>query len=110
MPPELVQAYNHYHVYSHSLVVLAAAAAILFALGARRSLWLCLPYALHIVMDIPTHERYLTKPFYPLSEWTFPGLSWGDARIFWPNLCALAAAFGFIGWRWWQKRRSKVGR
>lgn len=102
LPPELVQAYHHYYVYTHSLVLLAVVAAVLYLAGWRRWVWLAVPCALHIVMDVPTHERYLTQPFYPLSSWTFLGLSWGDPRIFIPNVVALAIVYGVI---WWRKRR-----
>ena len=47
-------------------------------------------------MDVPTHERYLTQPFFPLSSWTFLGLAWSDPRIFVPNLVALVIAFAVI--------------
>ena len=102
MPPVLLEAYHHYYVYTHSLVLLAVAAAIVYAVGWRRWTWLALPYALHILMDVPTHERYLTQPFFPLSSWTFhSGLSWTDARIFLPNLAALAVVYAVIwAWRW----------
>ena len=48
----------------------------------RRLAWLAVPYALHVLMDIPTHERYQTQPLYPLSSWSVQGVSWADPRIF----------------------------
>ncbi len=99
LPPELVEAYGRYYVWSHSLVMLAlAAAAGWLLLGRhRRWLWLAVPYGLHILMDIPTHERYLTRPLHPLSDWEFHGLAWSDPRVFWPHLALLALV---IAWRW----------
>lgn len=102
LPPQLVEAYHHYYVYTHSLILLAAVAAVLCLIGWRRWAWLGVPYALHILMDVPTHERYLTQPFFPLSSWTWFGLAWSDPRIFFPNLAALALVYGVI---WWRKRR-----
>jgi LexA-binding, inner membrane-associated putative hydrolase len=97
LPPELVESYFRYYVYSHSLVLLAVATLLLMARTRWRTYaWLAIPYALHIVMDIPTHERYQTQPFYPLSSWRFDGLTWTDPRIFWPNLCALVAVYAWI--------------
>ncbi len=96
LPPELVEAYHRYYVHTHSLVWLAVATLLVWLAGARRWTWLALPYALHILMDIPTHERYLTQPFFPVSSWTFLGLSWGDPRIFVPNLVALALVYGWL--------------
>lgn len=103
LPPELVESYFRYYIYSHSLVVLAAVTALLLITPWRRYAWLAIPYALHILMDVPTHERYQTQPFYPLSTWQFQGLTWADPRIFWPNVAGLAAVYA---WFWWTRRRA----
>ncbi len=96
LPPELVESYFRYYIYTHSLVLLAAVVAILLVTRWRGYAWLAVPYALHIVMDIPTHERYQTRPFYPLSSWQYQGLSWADPRIFWPNVVALILVYAWI--------------
>ena len=96
LPPELVESYFRYYVYTHSLVLLAVVTGVLVATRWRRYAWLAIPYALHIVMDIPTHERYQTQPFYPLSSWQFEGLTWADPRIFWPNAVALVLVYAWI--------------
>jgi hypothetical protein len=96
LPPELVESYFRYYVYTHSLVLLGVVTAMLVATRWRRYAWLAIPYALHIVMDIPTHERYQTQPFYPLSSWHFDGLTWADPRIFWPNTLALVVVYAWI--------------
>ena len=49
-----------------------------------------------VLMDIPTHERYQTRPFFPVSHWQFEGLTWADPRIFWPNVAALVAVYAWI--------------
>lgn len=103
LPPELVEAYHRYYVYTHSLVVLAAVALVFYLAGWRRWLWLILPPALHIVMDLPTHERYLTPIFYPISEWTIEGISWADPRIFWPNVTLLILTHLLL----WRKYRGQ---
>ncbi|HLG20692.1 MAG TPA: metal-dependent hydrolase [Bdellovibrionota bacterium] len=89
MPPDLVDAYNHYYVYTHSLVILAAVVGLLWLLKKRQWIWLSIPYALHILMDIPTHERYRTPFLYPFSTFTVTGVSWAHPWIFWPNWIAL---------------------
>ena len=101
-----MEIYWRYYVWTHSLLVLAAAAAAWWALapGRREWLWLAVPYALHIFMDIPTHERYETRPLYPLSDWHVIGLSWGDPRIFIPNLVVLAITLA------WIRRRRRAAR
>ena len=96
LPPELVAAYFKYYIYTHSLVLLAALTAAVLLSRWRRWAWLAVPYALHILMDIPTHERYQTRPFHPLSSWQFDGLSWADPRIFWPNAVALVAVYAWL--------------
>ena len=51
-------------------------------------------------MDIPTHERYQTRPFHPISSWQFEGLSWTDPRIFWTNVAALVVVYAWLAmWR-----------
>jgi membrane-bound metal-dependent hydrolase YbcI (DUF457 family) len=99
LPPELVEAYSRYYIKTHSLVFLGLAVLVLFLTGKRHWAWLAVPYGLHILMDIPTHERYQTQPFYPLSSWSFEGLTWGDPRIFFPNLVALVATLVWIAVR-----------
>jgi membrane-bound metal-dependent hydrolase YbcI (DUF457 family) len=108
LPPELVEAYWRYYVWTHSLVVLGVVLAmgwIVFSKH-RQWLWLAAPYALHIFMDVPTHERYRTQPFHPLSDWQFSGVSWGDPRIFWPHLIVLVAVYV---WMWRRRRRLDRG-
>jgi hypothetical protein len=105
LPPELVEAYHRYYVHTHSLVWLAAAALLVWLAGGRRLVWLAVPYALHILMDIPTHERYLTQPFFPVSSWSTLGISWGDPRVFFPNLAALAVVYL---WLFARRRRPRA--
>jgi len=103
LPPELAQAYFDYYRYTHSLVLLALVAAALWALGRRGWLWPLVPYGLHILMDIPTHERFRPPFLYPLSSWTFSGLSWGHPLIFFPNWIALVAVHVWL----WRKYRPR---
>jgi hypothetical protein len=105
LPPELVEAYFRYYVWTHSLVVLAIVTAVVLMTRWRRLAWLAAPYALHILMDIPTHERYQTQPLYPLSSWSVRGVSWADPRIFWPHAAVLAVTLGLV---WWGSRRRRV--
>lgn len=107
MPDYLVEAYHRYYLWTHSLVILALAVGVLWLFtrsrpAARAACWLAVPYGLHILMDLPTHERYLTRPLWPLSEWTMVGLAWSDPRIFLPQLALLIAA---ILWRLAARRR-----
>ena len=106
LPPELVDAYWRYYVWTHSFVVLGTVVLLAWLLLSRQHrpwLLLAIPYALHIVMDIPTHERYLTRPLHPISAWEFTGLTWSDPRIFFPHLAVL---LGVVAWRWQAHRRA----
>lgn len=96
LPPDMQYAYDHYYVLTHSLVVLLAAAVLLWFLRKRSWIWLCLPWALHILMDIPTHVRFQTPFLYPLSRWTFQGASWGEPWIFWPDWILLIATLVYL--------------
>ena len=105
LPPDLVESYYRYYVYSHSLVLLGIVTAVLLLTRWRQWAWLAVPYALHILMDIPTHERYQTQPFYPLTSWHVNGLTWTDPRIFWSNVAALVLVYVWILRR---RRRPRV--
>ena len=50
-----------------------------------------LAWGLHILMDIFTHSReFLGTPFlWPLSDWKFPGFSWGRAWFIVLNYAAI---------------------
>jgi len=96
LPPDLQYAYDHYYVYSHSLVILACAAAALWLARKRSWIWFCAPYGLHILMDIPTHVRFQTPFLYPLTRWTIQGRSWSEPWIFFPQWVLLIAALVYV--------------
>src|SRR5687768_6821510 len=62
---------------SHSLVVYAAVAAVLWYVW-RPAFWLSFGWPLHIIIDMPTHtqEFFPTPLFWPLSDFTVSGISW----------------------------------
>lgn len=103
LPQEWVDAYQDFYVYTHSLVLLGAA-ALAWYLATRRPPWLLLPCAVHILMDIPTHERYLTQFLFPLSDVAMAGYSWGHPPILLGNWLALGLVYGWLGWRYLQRR------
>ncbi|MGH2437715.1 MAG: hypothetical protein ACRDFA_12090 [bacterium] len=107
LPPDLVEAYYDYYRYTHSLVILGLAIVLTGLWRRRDRLWLTAPYVLHILMDIPTHERYLTPFLFPLSTWTIQGIAWSRPLIFWGNWLALAATFLWLRTR---QRAQATGR
>ncbi|HKJ46713.1 MAG TPA: hypothetical protein VJ991_12860 [Balneolales bacterium] len=98
MPPELMYVYHHYYIYTHSLILLAGGLLFLFLIRKRLWMWLGIPYGLHLLMDFPTHERFLTQLFFPISNWTFQGIRWSDPRIFIPNIILLLITYTMIWW------------
>jgi hypothetical protein len=104
MPADLLEDYHNYYVWSHSLVLLAVLGIAWYAIR-RRPPWLLLPWTLHIVMDIPAHERYLTPFLYPLSNWTFEGISWGRWPVLALNWGSLALTYAMLYARYWSRHR-----
>lgn len=80
---------------THSLVVLAGL-FLAVCLLRRRPAWLLLAWALHIIVDIPTHALTLfPTPFlWPLSEARVDGIPWRSAWILIPNIALLILAYG----------------
>lgn len=97
--PQFVQVlYN----YTHSLVIFALVFVLVWLV--RKKPWtVMLAWPLHILVDIPTHANtFFPTPFlWPLSNYNFDGINWGNPIIFFPNLALLATAY-FL---WWQKSR-----
>ena len=78
---------------SHSLVVFALVFALVW-LALRRPVWELLGWALHIVMDIPTHSAHFPTPFlWPLSPYRFSGISWRQGWFLALNYAVLAAVY-----------------
>ena len=75
-------AYTLYNM-SHSLVV-SFGIIILTTIFLRRIPIYMLAWPLAIVMDLFTHTRdFLPTPFlWPVSDWKFPGISWGNKWFF----------------------------
>lgn len=85
-----------YHI-THSLVLVAAVAAVIFLIKKKWAL-LALPYALHILFDIPTHcGIFATVPFFPLSNWSTCGFNYADSLWAWEiNYGVLVGIFYLI--------------
>ena len=88
---------------THSLVIYAVVIAILVLLGRRAWVWLTLGWPLHILVDMPTHtQEFFSTPFlWPLSDFSFNGISWSNPWIFIPNVIVLAGIYG----HWYLERR-----
>ena len=64
---------------THSLFIFSAILLIIWFIF-RKIPFFVWAWPMHILIDIPTHSReFLPTPFlWPLSDWHFPGFSWGQ--------------------------------
>ncbi len=78
IPNWVLMLYN----ISHSIFV-AAAVIIIVSLFMNKFLIYMLGWSFHIGIDIFSHSRsFLPTPFlWPLSEWKFDGISWGNPKF-----------------------------
>ena len=83
----------------------SADTAILNLVLRRKAPWLLLPWGLHILMDIPTHERYLTPFLYPISLFTVEGYAWNRPPVLVVNVAGLLVAYAALYWRYWRRGR-----
>ncbi len=83
--------------FTHSLVVWLVVAALL-TLILRRFWWPLLGVFLHILIDIPTHSQaYFPTPFlWPLTSWTFSGISWAAPWFMALNYGSIALVYLLI--------------
>lgn len=101
----LVPPYVHtLYDWTHSLVIFAIVFGLVW-LFRKRPWWVMGAWALHILVDIPSHsDRFFPTPFlWPISDFHVNGISWGNPIIFFPNLILLAATYG----AWFFVRRRK---
>jgi hypothetical protein len=100
IPQYVGQLYN----VTHSLVVFLVV-FLLIALWRKKPQWLLGAWGLHILVDIPTHAAtfFPTPIFWPLSDFHFNGISWGNPIIFFPNWALLIIVYAF----WYFRSRSQ---
>lgn len=82
---------------SHSLIV-AVSVIFIVSIIARRLPVYMLAWPIAIVMDLLTHNRdFLPTPFlWPISDWKFPGISWGTWKFTVINYSLIAIAMTLI--------------
>lgn len=84
--------------YSHSLVIFVLV-FIIFWVIRRRPPWVIMGWALHILIDIPSHSlAFFPTPFlFPISEYHFPyGIAWSNTWFMILNYSALLVVWGNI--------------
>jgi len=85
---------------SHSLFVVMLVFALAYLLYKKVPIY-SWAWPIHIGLDIFSHSRtFLPTPFlWPISSWTFPGVSWGTPMFMIINYICIASAFSFILYR-----------
>ena len=90
---------------SHSLFVAGAAILIVYIMLKKLPVYM-LAWPLAITIDTFTHTReFLPTPFlWPVSDWHFPGVSWGSWQFMAANYTLIALALILIYFRAKKKR------
>ena len=104
LPQSLVDIYHTYYVWTHSLIVLGVVVALWYAVRKKQP-WPLLAFGLHILMDIPSHERYETPFLFPLSDFTIVGYSWSHPSMLIANFGALIIVYVILYRHYWAKQR-----
>ena len=95
IPPWVFTLYG----ISHSLIV-AGVVIFLIYLFLRKVPVYIFAWPIAILMDIPTHSReFLPTPFlWPVSNWYFPGFSWGSRWFMVANWSLIIILMIYIIW------------
>lgn len=104
--PLFYVAHALYNV-SHSAIVFALVFCLVSFIRKRPS-WEMLGWALHIMIDIPTHSYsfFPTPVLWPVSSWKFDGISWALPWFLISNYFALAVVYL---WLWRKRRQTESG-
>ncbi|MBS3110924.1 hypothetical protein J4435_02400 [Candidatus Woesearchaeota archaeon] len=86
---------SHLYDWTHSLAVFFAVFALVF-LATKRWYLPSLGWAVHVLIDIPTHtSAFFPTPFlWPLSDYSFSGIAWSEPWFMLLNYSSLA----FVYW------------
>jgi len=82
---------------SHSLIICALVFGIIYAFRKKLYIWM-IGWPLHILMDIPTHEKefFPTLFLYPFSNFVVDGIRWSNPYIFFTNWGLLIILYGYL--------------
>jgi len=96
--------------YSHSLVIWLVVFCIVSIIY-KRPRWELLGWALHILIDIPSHGRgfYLTPFLFPLSDFKFTqGISWAHPVFMITNYSLLLIVWGGLLIYKWKNNKTNI--
>ncbi len=82
---------------THSLIIFLGV-VFLFYYFREKMFWPLGAWGFHILLDIPFHDaKFFPTPFlWPISSYTFDGVSWGHPYIFYPNVILLILSVSFF--------------
>ena len=105
LPKWLFAAYNLTHSFIMFLFVF-----ILIFLLTKKWFWPLTAWAVHILIDIPTHSfKFFPTPFlWPLSDYKFDGVSWGTPWFMLLNYGSLTIVFLVIAHNKHKEKRKSL--
>ncbi|RLG90174.1 MAG: hypothetical protein DRO36_06540 [Candidatus Hecatellales archaeon] len=78
--PENLEVHFQVYYFVHSLIPITVVTIIIYLVAPSYTI-VVIPYYLHIIMDIFTHQGvWATRIFYPLSDFYFEGRDWWRNR------------------------------
>lgn len=89
---------SYLYQFSHSLIIFALVFILVWVIS-KRPRWELLGWALHILIDIPSHSiNFYPTPFlFPISDYRFPyGIQWSNMWYMIINYSALTLVWGGI--------------
>jgi hypothetical protein len=93
IPEYVFMGYN----FTHSLIIFLIVLGIIYFITRNIPLYL-FGWAIHIIIDIPTHtNEFFPTPFlWPLSDYHFSGVSWGNPTFMIVNYSLLVFVYIYI--------------
>lgn len=106
--PPIFEITHALYSLSHSAIVFFFVFALVTILR-KKPFWELGGWLFHILVDVPTHTYrfYPTPVLWPLSEWKFNGIAWGEPWFMVINYVALLVVYYFL-FRKYLKRTPKV--
>lgn len=83
--------------FTHSLIIFLVVFVVIYYI-IREIPWILGGWLLHILIDIPTHTReFFPTPFlWPLSDFNFSGISWGNPTFMAVNYSLLIIIYLYL--------------
>ncbi len=105
IPPAVFTAYN----FSHSLFTAGLILLVIRFVISKELFIAALAYPLHILLDIPTHDKtFFPTPFlFPVSNFRIDGISWGNTYFMIFNYTSLAAGY-YLYFRYRPQRKQAL--